>query len=458
MPHHSDHSLDTKKHMENPMHRFYPEQLKIVDENHSHSQWMNVVAAYRKQILGSTEATWLLFEPDMFLFSALFYALLSSGKSVLLPQNAQPEHIRSVKKHAQASIGASIIQPDIISHREWPESAPLQLEIDPSSEISFFTSGSTGEPKIIKKQFEQLLIEVDTLEATFGDNVNGTVFLSTVSHQHIYGFLFKFLWPTTKSHSFNCHVYEYPEHLLNEINRLANSPVTLIASPAHLHRLYLDNVLIPAKDLINTVFSSGGPLDADKNLHISQQITCDIFEVFGSTETGGIAWRKRTSIDDDLWRTFPKISVEYQPGTDLLLLTSPYVTQSPYFADDRIKIVDKNQFVLVGRADDIVKIEEKRVSLNDVQNRLKQHDCVFDAYVLVTNKGRKQLAAVIELNDEGKRIKGSISKHQLNRMFQQYLASWFEAVVLPKRFRYPEQLPYNAQGKLNKLVMESDFD
>ncbi|KXI29328.1 AMP-binding protein [Paraglaciecola hydrolytica] len=444
--------------MEVAVYQLDPMQIKFVDGHHSNKEWVNLFAGYRQQLLNMEQQVWLLYEPDTFIFSALFYALLSTEKSILLPQNAQGEHLRQVKKMAHASIGCGSIEPDIVSTLDWPEAEADIIEISAKAEIIFLTSGSTGQAKMIGKYYEQLHIEVETLESTFADEIHNSVFMSTISHQHIYGLLYKLLWPFTKNHAVVCQAFEYPEHIVAKIEQQNYIKVNLIASPAHLHRLKLDNILLAQKDAIHTIFSSGGPLDASCNIALQQQLTCQLIEVYGSTETGGIAWRKRASEQDEIWCTFVGMSVSYQPDSDLLLLQSPYVQQEEYAADDRIELLSTQQFRLLGRADDIVKVEEKRISLDEVRLRLKQHAFVSDAYVLIVGQQRKQLAAVIELSEEGLQRRHSLTPHQFNRQFQVYLSQWFEAVTLPKKFRYPLQLPYNAQGKINRLTMESYFD
>lgn len=435
-----------------------PNNIKFVDGEHHSEQWFNIVAGYRNLLIKSSSKTWLLFEPDTFMFSAMFYALLSAGKSIVLPQNAQPQHIREVKKRVQASIGSTVIDPDIVTQNNWPTLPTAILDISSDAEVSFFTSGSTGQAKVIEKKFSQLQTEISCLETNFGATIKGSVLLSTVSHQHIYGLLFRVLWPISKGHAFVCQAFEYPEHIVNKITSDNFDSVTLIASPAHLHRLYLDNPLVPLKQHVHCIFSSGGPLDADKNISLQQQLECSVIEVYGSTETGGIGWRHRDSITDDIWQTFAGVSVAQQPNTELLLLSSPYILQKQFHGDDRIELISAQQFRLLGRADDIVKIEEKRISLQEVQMRCKQHEYVQDVCVMVIDSKRKQLAAVIELNELGKDAKGTMPIYLFNRVFRAYLAQWFEAVTLPKKFRYPLQIPYNAQGKLNRQAMESYFE
>lgn len=435
-----------------------PNDIQFVDGDHDYEQWFNIVAGYRTQLMQSSSQSWLLFESDTFLFSAMFYALLAAGKSIVLPQNAQPEHIRDIKNRVQASIGSADINPDIVTKTSWPKMPATIVNINGETNVTFFTSGSTGQAKAIEKKFWQLQTEVNSLEANFGATIKGSALLSTVSHQHIYGLLFKVLWPISKGHAFVCQALEYPEHIVNKITTQKLGAVTLVASPAHLHRLFLDNPLIPYKQHIHNIFSSGGPLDADKNISLQQQLHCRLVEVYGSTETGGIGWRHRDSIDDDIWQTFDEVSVAHQPETELLLLSSPYMIDNPFYGDDKIELLSPHKFRLLGRADDIVKIEEKRISLQEVQLRCKQHEFIQDVCVIVIGVSRKQLAAVIELNDLGKQAKETMPLHLFNRLFRRYLAQWFEAVTLPKKFRYPLQIPYNAQGKLNRQAMESYFE
>lgn len=435
-----------------------PAKVHFVDVRFSPEHWGSIVAKYKRIFLAHPAQKWLLFEQDSYLFAALFYALLSAKKSIVLPQNAQLEHIRSVKSNVDASVGSIDVSPDIEANHAVSTQDLSKIEIPLTSKIYFYTSGSTGEPKIIKKSFNQLLQEVNILELTFADQVANSVFLSTVSHQHIYGLLFKLLWPIQQSHKLIANAYEYPEHIARRILADKIGAISLVASPAHLQRLTSDNVLVEVKQNIKTIFSSGGPLDAGKNLLLQQQLNCTVTEVYGSTETGGIAWRNRSSLEDELWQTFQGISVSYQANCDLLKLVSPYLNSNEFLADDRVNILDAHRFCLLGRADSIVKIEEKRVSLDEVKQQLLQHKFVEDAHVLVVGSSRRRLASVIVLTPLGLEASLKLRKFELDKTFKKYLSDWFEAVVVPKKFRYPSELPYDSRGKLNRIEMESSFE
>ena len=57
--------------------------------------------------------------------------------------------------------------------------------------LVLYTSGRTGVAQAITKKLGQLAREVATLERQFGQIAATAEILSTVSHQHIYGLLFR---------------------------------------------------------------------------------------------------------------------------------------------------------------------------------------------------------------------------------------------------------------------------
>ncbi|MEP0355419.1 AMP-binding protein [Paraglaciecola sp.] len=433
-------------------------QLHFFSQGQSAARWAGIVAKYQPLFTAHPAKKWLLAESDSFVFSALFYALLASGKSVVLPQNTQPEHIKQVKETVGASVGPAGISPTYQSDLDFCPSSEITLTIQLDSKVYFYTSGSTGVPKIIVKPFKLLQKEVDALEAKFSEQVTGTVFVSTVPHQHIYGLLYKILWPMNKGHQFVPQGFEYPEQMANQIAKDDCISTTIISSPAQLQRMIADNPLLAVKDKVTNIFSSGGPLDAQKNLGLQDVLQCTLIEVFGSTETGGIGWRCRKSIQDEDWHIFNEVNISYQQNSDLLAISSSYIDEPFFNADDRVEIIDANRFRVLGRADSVVKIEEKRVSLDEVQARLKQHPFVDDAFVVVVGSERRKLAALIVLNDEGLKTRKGAKKIELDRLFKGFLSNWYEAILLPKKYRYPVELPYNARGKLSRREAESYFE
>jgi len=125
-----------------------------------------------------------------------------------------------------------------------------------------------------------------------------------------------------------------------------------------------------------------------------------------------------------------------------------------------VELINAQRFKLLGRTDRIVKIEEKRCSLDELGQYLLKHDCVEEAYVLLITKPDKRnaLAAALVLSAKGKLALASQKKFSFDRQLKMHLKQYVEAIVLPRKFRYLENLPYNSQGKLNKKQLEQLFD
>jgi len=63
----------------------------------------------------------------------------------------------------------------------------------------------------------------------------------------------------------------------------------------------------------------------------------------------------------------------------------------------------------------------------------------------------------VVFNEKGKeRFKG-LDKININKFWREYLLQYFESVVIPKRWRYPDSLPLDAQGKKKKETIEVLF-
>ena len=126
------------------------------------------------------------------------------------------------------------------------------------------------------------------LEAVFGASLGAGRVFATVSHRHVYGLLFRILWPLLERRPFATFDCEYPEQLLGAVG----SGNVLISSPAMLKRIGH----LPARSgQWRAVFSSGGFLPADAAADVTRVLGAEAVEVLGSTETSGVAWRTASS-------------------------------------------------------------------------------------------------------------------------------------------------------------------
>src|SRR5690606_36931002 len=104
----------------------------------------------------------------------------------------------------------------------------------PEAPITFFTSGSTGGAKPVRKTLAALQAEAAAIEQILGRVVPASAeIVATVSHQHVYGLAFRLCWPLATSRVFSASTHEIWETALAELRPGA----ALISSPAHLERL-----------------------------------------------------------------------------------------------------------------------------------------------------------------------------------------------------------------------------
>lgn len=430
----------------------------------SRGQFQNDIAALCARLTSRTETRWALYCDESYAFAVSLIALLYCGKNPVVLPNLQPEFISSISSHLDALLtdraedrpGINTLQVSVAASRTDGNAQHVSLEkIDGT--ISIFTSGSTGEPKKIDKRWQQLKTEIKVLEQTWGGQLGGAHIVSTISHQHIYGLLFKVLWPLFCGRCFDSAVYQYPEPLLERIAKLP--AVALISSPAHLKRIPKMIDLARAKGRLVAVFSSGGPLPNDAAAGITRALDLGVIEVFGSTETGGVAYRSQTQPGAITpWTPLPQVNIRPDPEDGCLLIHSPFEGSGTWCKmGDIVELLDDGRFHTQGRADKIVKVEEKRLSLAEVEARLAASDLIAEAAATVLDGNRRSVAVAAVLSAAGRDFRGQQGHKELCLRLRQHLAPYFESVVLPKKWRFVEQLPVNSQGKITQSAVKQLF-
>lgn len=417
------------------------------------------VAHLHQQLIQSPSRRWLLASESSDLFAVGLCAAMLAGKEIVLPANTQTGTLSEITHEFDGVISDQAICEGkcfIMLNKDLTQSPAIWPNSTQFGELILFTSGSSGHPKAVRKTLNQLDAEVSTLEHTFAQHLPQCSVISTVSHQHIYGLLFKILWPLAASRPFLSNLVEYPETLTYYTSLFPN--LCLISSPAQLSRLpdALDNE--PQYRSPSLVFSSGGPLHYDAAQGMAHCYGQLPIEVFGSTETGGIGYRRQTQKDQP-WQAFRGIDIKQDKKDSALNVKSPYLENANWLrCEDQIELIQADQFHLRGRLDRIIKIEEKRVSLVQMETLLESHPLIEQAVLVSLEQPRTQLGAAIVLSEQGIEeliIQGKLS---LNNLFKAHLLTQFERVTLPKRWRYPDALPVNQQGKRIQSQLFELFD
>lgn len=403
------------------------------------------VDAWRRWLDGRPAGKWLLCQRQPEAFCAALVALWESGRIAVLPTDDRPETLARVIKEVDGTL------PDT------PEASqnPLPPPLAPSPAavaVVIYTSGSTGDPVRLTKRFDQLDAELAAHAALWP--LAGTAVISQVSHQHIYGLLVGILHPLCAGVPFCDDASRYPEALaarLEEAGR-AGLKAVVVSSPAQLSRLP-EHLPWTEQAAPCRVFSSGAPLSASDARHAECLLRAPVIEIYGSTETGGIAHRRQAH--DNAWQPLP--------GVHLLLEDERMKVRSPFLEKpeawwhqpDRV-LPTANGFKLLGRTDRLVKVAGKRVSLTHIEGLLAEAPEMVEARCVDLGRDDGRLGAIIAVHHDVM-PHDHLTRRALIQRLRSRLAPHMEPVAIPRYWRCVDAMPSNNLGKLDRGLIKRLF-
>ncbi len=416
------------------------------------------MAAHIRAYFGSADASdrvVCLCADNRAVTTAAVLATLAGGPALVLPYAFNPDVLQELQDltgfdHAIIDgprvlpPGVQAIQPSA-AENPWPPVTP-SVPIDPEKKfIHLFTGGTTGTPRLWPKTVSNLLGETFYLQDTFQVTADDRV-AATVCPFHIYGLLYSILLPLVSSASVSADTPSFPAEIEATLHETAAT--ILISVPAHYR--VLNGYPFTAPDL-RLAFSSAGVLAEQDGDAFSARTDAPIVEIYGSTETGGVATRSRAT-GQTAFR--PYDSIDFRIEEESIWIRSDYL--SPGLADpsdgffrmgDRAVAADRNQFKLLGRADGIVKVGGKRVDLEAVRQKLKQDPRIEDAVVLALNVGRARENQVVAVVEAG------LDEQELAILIRNSL----EPYACPRRFKIVDKIPVTSAGKYDRKAIEALF-
>jgi len=414
--------------------------------------WQRVAEQQAAEIVG-------VFVEDACEFAAALFGLWYAGKTALLAGDRLPATMMQLQERVGAlagdfddGVGLPLIRvPALDPAGIAPTFPPLN-----SSHLAVIvlTSGTTGAPKAVPTSLAQLGNEVLMHESRWGALVGRSTVIGTVSHQHIYGLLWRVLWPLAGRRPFVAEICHYAEDALVWAEQVPSA--VLVTTPTHLARWPHQPGETPVGKW-TLVVSSTAPLSREHSAFGSDYFGVPVTEIFGSSETGGIAWRQQ--MEDEVWTTLNGIEVSTQPETGALLLQSPLLGSDDWsMTGDQAEVYGPHRFRLLGRLDRIAKIEGKRVSLTSMESRLAEHPHIEEVRVVVLGGRRTETAVVAVLGKAGRQWFETEGKRAVTNDLRQWLTGHFETPVLPRRWRLVDELPRNAQGKVPQQQLTTLFE
>jgi acyl-CoA synthetase (AMP-forming)/AMP-acid ligase II len=382
---------------------------------------------------------------DRFHFAAGLLGAWTAGRQVVLPPSTQAATLAdwtgrggAILLHDRSGRGEGH---DLRSWLQAPPrtgAAPLSLPASGDDAVLVATSGSTGPSQSFPKTLRQLLDEVAVHARIFGIGPGARVLVTAPPH-HIYGLLWGVLLPLRAGAAFLRSTALHPEAVMEAVTRLGATH--LVSVPAHLAAMAEAGPL----PRVERVFSSGAPLPGETSQRLAAA-GWPVTEVFGSSETGGVAWRESTGAP---WQPFPGVRATVGVGGRLEVDGSFLHPDQPrpFVTGDLARLV-AGGFELLGRADGVVKAGGKRVSLREVEDRARGVRGVRDAAAIAQSVGGPRGQEIwLAVAGEGVDPEG----------VRRELARWLDPLALPRRLRVLASLPRLESGKLPRADLLALF-
>ena len=277
----------------------------------------------------------------------------------------------------------------------------------------------------------------------------------------MYGMLWRVLLPRASGCVVDPEVILTPESLLAKMREAAR--VVLVTTPSFLDRFcaYADQYDVPRNCV--EVTTSGALLTAATSAAAQRVFGIAPLEIFGSTETGGVAWRRQggAAPDDGYdWTVFDPVKVRAD-ADGRLVVDSPFSLRRGFTMGDGVELAaDGRRFCLLGRRDRLVKIAEQRVSLPEMEAAMCALPEVREAALApLDGPHGPYLGALVVLDLSA--VDVAAGKRALARALRRRLLSVFPKGAVPKRYRFVREIPRNAQGKVQtarlRQVLESNL-
>jgi len=325
------------------------------------------------------------------------------------------------------------------------EMATALADID-VARIFLQTGGTTGQPRLWGKTARNLLGEVvahmRALQVGPGDHI-----LATVPPHHIYGLLFSVLLPLYSGATVERVSPFFPREIAERIEK--TSATILVSTPAHFRALAAAPL---PRHRLRLVLSSGAPLPAGDAARFFAQTGHWPLEVYGSTETGGVAVR-RQDVPDCAWAPLPGVTCRMDG--EVLAVRSAHVSgdtprdEEGFFRTaDLARIHPDGCFDLLGRDDGVVKVGGQRVMLPEIEKALVAIEGVGGAVVLAVPSPSGRGQEIVAL------VASTRPADQILRELRGKLAppSW------PRRLRCVDAIPTTPTGKRDRATILEILD
>lgn len=365
--------------------------------------------------------------------------------------------------------------------------APLGISpvLDPASDLSYilYTGGTTGFPKGVPGTHIGMTSYVnDVTEDIAADHLRpgGDTYIAINPLFHIMALGLFMAIGLNRGNATLLMPVPHVDAILETIRRYRVR--WLLGVPA-LYRMILENDRIDRYDLnsLTYCFCGGDVLPEEVRQRWREQCNTPIYQVYGSTEVGHVAYSKigaepsPRSIGYPLKSrqcmiVNPETLTPVEPGqSGELLVTSPYTVKQYYNKPeetrksfvavdgkiwcrmgDFVSALPSGELIYMERSADIIKHKGYRVSASEVEAVLQDHPTVIGACVVGVPdpKVGERIKAIVVLKEGARGVGGT----ELVAFCRERLASY----KVPSYIEFRDMLPKSKVGKLLRREVRDD--
>lgn len=384
---------------------------------------------------------------DRYYFLVAFAAVAVAGQTNLLPPSRARQAVDEVMDAHPGCYAISDRALDAAPPHLWrlPPLEALSVDDDvavprlPGDQIVAigYTSGSTGTPKPNPKTWRSFCASTALNASLLREQASGAGLnlVATVPPQHMYGMEMSVLLPLLAEVGIDAARPLMPADIAAALAVLP-APRLLVTTPVHLRALVQSSVHLP--ELAGIVCATA-PLCRELATAAERRFGTGVIEVFGSTETCVIAYRRSAREED--WQHYAGVSLRPQP--DGTLVTADWF-ETPATLQDIVELLPQRRFRLRGRNSDLLEIAGKRASLADLNRRLLAIDGVVDGVIFQRDSdhcGVQRLAALV------------VAPELCEAEILDALRTAADPAFLPRPLRKVDRLPRNETGKLPRAAL-----
>ena len=291
-----------------------------------------------------------------------------------------------------------------------------------SQAITFTTSGSTGVPSACVHNTQDLLDEA----SEHARRLQPKRILTAVPSHHIYGFLFTVILPAITG-------APVIDIRAGAANARPLCPGDLLVSyPDHWRYLAQTWDTLPPI----TGVSSTAPLPPELGQRLRDGGLVRLIEIYGSTETAGIAWRDRTGAPFCLLDVWTGAASETGCGSLRISGANGRTASTP----DAVQMTGPRDFHVIKRLDSAVQVGGINVYPDRIAAMLKAHPDIADARVRLAS-GDNRLKAVLVPRDH------NADRRDLRQTLHDWISQTLTVPERPRSLTFAAGLPRGHLGK-----------